>query len=178
MLVWQLLVIALLILLNGFFAMAELAVLSSRRARLEQMAEERVHGARAALKLLEDPTRLLSTAQAGITLIGVFAGAYSGATLAGPLSRLSPSSAVTPIRSRSAWWLSSSPTSRCWSASWFRRRIAFNNPERIAASVAPIMARLSFVGAPVVFLLRASTNALVKLLRIPDGRKARSARRR
>src|SRR3954469_6633270 len=85
---WQLFVIAFLILLNGFFAMAELAVLSSRRARLEQMADEKVRGARAALRLLEDPTRLLSTAQAGITLIGVFAGAYSGATLAEPLSRL------------------------------------------------------------------------------------------
>src|SRR5690242_8937036 len=88
--VWQVLVIVFLIFLNGFFAMSELAVLSSRRARLEQLADEKVRGARAALKLLEDPTRFLSTAQAGITLIGVFAGAYSGATLAGPLSAVLP----------------------------------------------------------------------------------------
>src|SRR5215207_3779120 len=88
--VWDLLVIAFLIILNGFFAMSELAVMSSRRARLEHMAEEKVRGARAALKLLDDPTRFLSTVQVGITLIGVFAGAYSGATLAEPLSRALP----------------------------------------------------------------------------------------
>src|SRR5262245_57792312 len=90
MLVWQILVIAFLILLNGFFAMAELAVMSSRRARLEHLADEKVAGARAALRLLDDPTSFLSATQVGITLVGVFAGAYSGATVAEPLSRILP----------------------------------------------------------------------------------------
>jgi putative hemolysin len=168
MLVVQLLVIALLILLNGFFAMSELAVLSSRRARLEQMADERVRGARAALKLLEDPTRFLSTAQAGITLIGVFAGAYSGATLAGPLS------ALFPKLGQYAYPVALAVVVVCITylsllvGELVPKRIAFNNPERIAAAVAPMMARLSVAFAPVVLLLRASTNALVKLLRIPD----------
>jgi putative hemolysin len=173
MLVWQLLVIAFLILLNGFFAMAELAVLSSRRARLEHMADERVHGARAALKLLEDPTRLLSTAQAGITLIGVFAGAYSGATLAGPLSRiLVPSFAgyAYPVALGVVVVLITYLSLLV--GELVPKRIAFNNPERIAAWVAPIMTRMSFVGAPVVFLLRISTETLMKLLRIPEKRES------
>jgi putative hemolysin len=166
--VWQILFILLLILLNGFFAMSELAVLSSRRARLEQLADEKVRGARAALKLLEDPTRFLSTAQAGITLIGVFAGAYSGATLAGPLA------GALPGLGEYAYPVALAVVVICITylsllvGELVPKRIAFNNPERIAASVAPIMARLSVIFAPVVFLLRASTNTLVTLLRIPD----------
>ncbi len=165
---WDILVIVLLILLNGFFAMSELAVLSSRRARLEQMADENVRGARAALRLLEDPTRFLSTAQAGITLIGVFAGAYSGATLAGPLSELLSAfgdyaySAALTIVVFGITYLS------LLVGELVPKRIAFNNPERVASAVAPFMARLSVVGGPIVFFLRASTNALVRLLRIPD----------
>ena len=73
-----------------------------------------------------------------------------------------------PIRSRSPWWWSASPISRCVIGELVPKRIAFNNPERVAASVAPFMARLSVAGAPIVFLLRVSTDALVKLLRIPD----------
>jgi len=167
--VWDILVIVLLILLNGFFAMSELAVLSSRRALLEHMAEEKKsRGARAALKLLEDPTRFLSTAQTGITLIGVFAGAYSGATLAEPLagvfSRLGDYAypvalAVVVVL---ITYLS------LLIGELVPKRMAFNNPERVAAGVAPFMTWLSIAGAPVVFLLRLSTDALVRLLRIPD----------
>src|SRR5215204_5151849 len=75
-------VVAFLIVLNGFFAMAELAVVSSRRPRLTAMAEAGSTGARAALKLLENQSRFLSSVQIGITLIGVLAGAFGGATLA------------------------------------------------------------------------------------------------
>ena len=82
----QLLIVFLLILLNGFFAMSELALVSSRKIRLEQMAESGSKGARRALKLAEDPTGFLSTVQIGITLIGIVAGAYSGATFADPLA--------------------------------------------------------------------------------------------
>ena len=67
-------ILLLLIAVNGLFAMAELAVVSSRRTRLEQLAEEGSRGARAALRLLDDPTRFLSAVQIGITLIGVLAG--------------------------------------------------------------------------------------------------------
>jgi magnesium and cobalt exporter, CNNM family len=166
--VWDILVIALLIILNGFFAMSELAVLSSRRARLEQMADEKVRGARAALRLLEDPTRFLSTAQAGITLIGVFAGAYSGATLAGPLSELLSAFGSYAYPVALAVVIVGITYLSLLVGELVPKRIAFNNPERVAAAVAPFMAKLSVAGAPIVLFLRVSTDALVKLLRIPD----------
>lgn len=166
---WELFVVAGLILLNGFFAMSELAMMSSRRARLEQLAEAGSRGARTALRLIEEPTRFLSTVQVGITLVGVFAGAYSGATLAEPLS-----DALTPALGRFA-----DPASVAIvvaAITYFSlvigelvpKRIALNNPERLAAGVAPFMKTLSTAGAPVIWLLRTSTEALVRLLRIPD----------
>ena len=82
---FELLIVAVLILLNGFFAMAELAVISSRRARLQAMADEGNRGARAALGLLDNSGRFLSSVQIGITLVGILAGAYGGANLAEPL---------------------------------------------------------------------------------------------
>src|SRR3954447_9334260 len=81
---FDVLVIGLLIALNGVFAMAELAIVSSRKPRLKAMAKARRRGAQTALDLAADPGRFLSTVQIGITLIGVVAGAYSGASLGGP----------------------------------------------------------------------------------------------
>ena len=75
-----------LIALNGVFAMSELAIVSSREARLRAMAKSGSAGAKAALALAADPSRFLSTVQIGITLIGILAGAYSGASLGGPLA--------------------------------------------------------------------------------------------
>ena len=86
MLTLELGVVAFLIVLNGFFAMAELAVVSSRRPRLAAMAEAGSAGARAALGLLENQARFLSSVQIGITLIGVLTGAFGGATLAEDLA--------------------------------------------------------------------------------------------
>src|ERR687889_940953 len=83
---FQIAIIILLILLNGFFAMSETALVSSRKARLRQRAKEGNGGARAALELAEEPNRFLSTVQIGISLIGVLAGAFGGATLAEPLA--------------------------------------------------------------------------------------------
>src|SRR3712207_6832099 len=82
----QVAIIVLLILLNGFFAMSETALVSSRKARLRQRAAEGKKGARAALELADSPNRFLSTVQIGISLIGVLAGAFGGATLAEPLT--------------------------------------------------------------------------------------------
>ena len=75
-----------MILLNGVFAMSELAIVSSRKARLEAMARARKRGARTALALAADPGKILSTTQIGITLIGIVAGAYSGASLGEPMA--------------------------------------------------------------------------------------------
>jgi putative hemolysin len=167
--VWELLVVALLILLNGFFAMSELAVVSSRRARLEQMAEQNNRGARAALKLIDDPTRFLSTVQVGITLVGVLAGAYSGATIAEPLG-----DALYPSMGRPAYPVAVAIVVigitylSLVVGELVPKRIALNDPERIAAAVARIMAALAKAGAPVVWLLRVSTEGLLKLLRVPE----------
>ena len=81
MLVFEIAIIVALTLLNGVFAMSELAVVSSRKSRLQHMADEGVRGARTALRLIDDPSRFLSTVQIGITMVGVVAGAYGGATL-------------------------------------------------------------------------------------------------
>jgi putative hemolysin len=169
--IWEIVLVLFLILLNGFFAMSELAVVSSRRARLEHLAEEGSRGAKAALKLIDHPTRFLSTVQIGITLVGIFAGAYSGATLAEPL----------------AAWLATIPTVGSWAyplsvgivvavitylsliiGELVPKRIALNNAERIAAFVAPPMTVISRIGAPLVGLLQISTEALLRLLGVPQ----------
>ena len=86
MLLINFLIVFFLILLNGFFAMSELAMVSAKRSRLQQLADDGSHGARRALKLVDDPTGFLSTVQVGITLVGIFAGAYGGSVLAEPLA--------------------------------------------------------------------------------------------
>jgi putative hemolysin len=80
-------VVLLLILLNGFFAMSELAIVSARPIRLRQLAEAGSKGARLALQLSEDPASFLSIVQIGITLNSVLAGAFSGATMTDPIAR-------------------------------------------------------------------------------------------
>jgi putative hemolysin len=82
----ELVIVVLLIILNGVFAMAELAIVSARKARLEQLANAGDRRARAALELANEPNQLLSTVQVGITLVGIFTGAFGGATLAGELA--------------------------------------------------------------------------------------------
>ena len=79
-------IILFLVALNGVFAMSELAIVSAREARLKAMAKAGRPGAQTALDLAADPGRFLSTVQIGITLIGILAGAYSGASLGGPVA--------------------------------------------------------------------------------------------
>src|SRR5262245_2995755 len=81
MLYLELTIVVVLTLINGLLALAELAVVSSRRARLQSLIDRQVVGARRALALAADPGRFLSTVQIGITLVGVLSGAFSGATL-------------------------------------------------------------------------------------------------
>ena len=111
----QIAVIVLLTLLNGFFAMSKTALVSSRKARLRQRAEEGDRGARAALELANSPNRFLSTVQIGISLIGVLAGAFGGATIADRWPELCvpcPCWQLTQGLSPSASWWSGSLTSR------------------------------------------------------------------
>ena len=167
MLWFELLVVVGLVLLNGLFAMSELAVVSARRARLQGLADSGRRGARVAIELQADPTRFLSTVQVGITLIGVLAGAYSGATLAGVLgARLA------------AWGLS--PTTAHALAiglvvvaitylsliigELVPKRLALADAAGIAARVAPPMRLLSRLGGPLIWLLEGSTELVLRAI--------------
>lgn len=106
----EFLIILLLIILNGFFAMSEIAMISARRSNLEMQARQGDAGARQAQKLIEDPDKFLSTIQIGITLIGILTGIYSGDALATKFGRSSPHSAFPCARPRS-WRRSRSSSS-------------------------------------------------------------------
>ncbi len=113
---FEIAVVVLLVLVNGVLAMAELSVVSSRPARLRARADHGSKGARAALGLAADPGRFLSTVQIGITLIGILAGAFSGATLGDIAGQLAadagPLAERRPGLSAMWWWLPPSPISR------------------------------------------------------------------
>jgi len=164
----QVAIIVLLILLNGFFAMSETALVSSRKARLRQRAEEGERGARAALELVDSPNRFLSTVQIGISLIGVLAGAFGGATLAGPLAdALRAVPALAPYAGPVAFgtvvvaitYLS------LILGELVPKRLALNGAEGVASRVAGPMRLISVITSPAVWLLSASTEAVLGLLR-------------
>ncbi len=166
--VWfEILIVILLILLNGFFAMSELAIVSARRARLKPLADEGHRGARKALELADDPTQFLSTVQIGITLVGIVAGAYSGATLSAPLARLIETwPLVAPYAYPVAVTLvvASITYLSLVAGELVPKRIAMNHAESIAIRVSPVMALIARIGAPLVFILRVSTNAILTLI--------------
>ena len=164
---WEILVVAFLIVLNGFFAMSELALVSARRVRLKQMAKQGRRGAATALRLLDDPVGFLSTVQIGITLVGIFAGAYSGATLAAPLADLLETFA--PIADYAdtiafAGVVVGVTYLSLVIGELVPKRIALNHAEAIAAAVAPTMSLLAWLGAPFVWFLRGSTQAVMAIL--------------
>ncbi len=166
---WELLVLAVLILINGFFAMAELAIVSSRRVRLQEMAKAGKRGAAAALSLIDDPVGFLSTVQVGITLVGIVAGAYSAATFAGPFGEILkniPAIAVYAEEIAFAVVVVAVTYFSLVIGELVPKRIALNHAETIAAAVAPLMRLLAKVGAPFVWFLRFSTHAVMALLRL------------
>jgi magnesium and cobalt exporter, CNNM family len=167
--VLQIAVIVLLILLNGFFAMSETALVSSRKARLRQHAEEGERGARAALELADSPNRFLSTVQIGISLIGVLAGAFGGATLAEPLAgALRSVPALAPYAGPIAFG------AVVVAITYFSlilgelvpKRLALNGAEVVASRVSRPMRLISVITSPAVWFLSASTDAVLRLLRV------------
>lgn len=164
----QFLTLLALILVNGLFAMAELAVVSSRRTRLEQLADEGSKGAAAALRLLEEPTRFLSTVQIGITLIGVLAGVYSGASFAEPLAAW----LVTHFPLLAPYAETASYVTVVIGVTYLSlvfgelvpKRWALVHPEAIAVVVARPMQWIARAGAPLVWLLQRSTDLVLRLL--------------
>lgn len=161
--------VVVLILANGLFAMAEIAVLSARKVRLQQRAEEGDRKARAALDLAESPGRFLSTVQIGITLVGVLAGAVGGATLSAPLALwIAHVPALAPYSQGLAVALVVAAITylSLVVGELVPKRLALGDPERIAANLARPMQSISRLSAPLVSLLTASTEGLVRLLRV------------
>jgi putative hemolysin len=160
-------IVILLTILNGVLAMSELAVVSSRPARLKVMSDQGSRGARLAIKLAEHPGRFLSTVQIGITLVGVLSGAFSGATLGARLSGWLLAQGLSP-----AWADGLGVGSVVVAITYLSlivgelvpKQVALRAPEAVAAKVAPAMTYLSKFALPLVWLLDASGKLLLGLL--------------
>ncbi len=165
-------ILVLLLLMNGFFAMAELAIVSARRSRLRQIAEEeKSQGARRALALAEDTTSFLSVVQIGVTLNSVLAGAFSGATLAEPLGqKLNEIPFLTPFGDPLAMGLTVVGVTylSLVIGELVPKRIGLAYAEQIAVRVSRLMQILARCVAPAVWILRLSTDLFLKILRLHD----------
>jgi putative hemolysin len=164
---FEALVIFLLIILNGVFAMSEMAVVSARKSLLQQWAEAGDAKARTALELANAPNQFLSTIQIGITLIGILAGAFGGATIARDFSAWLDDVPLLAPYSR-ALSLAIVVTITTYLSlivgELVPKRMALNNPERLAAALASPMRALSRVAYPVVHLLGRSTEFVLRML--------------
>ncbi len=163
---FEILTVVFLVALNGVFALSELAVVSSRRSKLKAMAKAGYKGARSALALADDPGRFLSTVQIGITLVGVLAGAFSGATLGVALEKYLIESGVSKdvaevlglgIVIVAITYLS------LIIGELVPKNIALRNAEGIACMVAPMMTYLARLASPLVWLLDSSTKLVLRL---------------
>lgn len=163
----ELSVVFFLILLNGVFAMSELAIVSSRRPRLAAMAEAGDRGAAAALKLKDDPSRFLSVVQVGITLIGILAGAFSGATLAAKLgAELDEVEWLRPYGQSAAFVLVVIAITyvSLVIGELAPKRLALLHADTISARIARLLAAMAVAGRPFVMLLTASTAVVLRLV--------------
>lgn len=163
----EIVIIFLLILINGFFAMSEIALISSRKVRLEQRAEEGDRGAAAALELTQSANRLLSSVQIGITLVSMFTGVLGGATLAAQLTKLLVKIPwLVPYASGVSLVLVVLLTTyfSLVLGELIPKRLGLNNPEKIASRVAGFMTFISKISAPIIHLLTASTDLGLRIL--------------
>ncbi|MGC4191985.1 MAG: hemolysin family protein [Thermomicrobiales bacterium] len=158
-------IVLLLIVANGLLSMSELAIVSARTVRLQQMADQGNDGATVALKLAAEPNRFLSTVQIGITLIGILNGAFGGATLSEPIAN-----ALRKVPFLDAWASSIAPILVVLVITYLSlvigelvpKRLALRNPERMASLMAPVLALLSKLMAPVATFLAASTEVVLR----------------
>ncbi|MEI6487117.1 MAG: hemolysin family protein [Sphingomonadales bacterium] len=161
-------VIAGLILLNGFFAMSELAIVSVRRPRMRGLAERGSKGAQVALDLAEDSNRFLSGVQIGITLVGIINGAYSGATLARPVGdRLTLLLGLPAHLSEDIGFavvIALATYASLIIGELVPKQFALRSPEAIAVRVAPFMAVFARATTPFVWVLDRSSRAVFRLL--------------
>lgn len=163
---FELIVAAFLILLNGLFALSELSVVSARKPRLTVLAEQGRAGARAALRLADKPGRFLSAVQIGITLIGILAGAFSGAALGARMSTILMGYGLAENVAEIAGYVIVIGAITFLSViigELVPKHLALKNAEGFACMVAPAMEMFSRVAAPVIWLLDASTRAILRL---------------
>ena len=162
----DILLLLILILLNGVFAMSEIAIVSSRRARLVQMADSGSAGARHALALASEPTRFLSSVQVGITCIGILNGAIGGASIA---SRLRTTFEQIPVLLPYADTLALAIMVAALTyvslivGELVPKRLALTQPETIASLIARPMQVLASIARPLVYLLSASTDTILRV---------------
>ena len=175
----DLIIIAGLILLNGIFAMSELAIVSARTGRLRSAANQGSSGAKTAIDLAADPGKFLSTVQIGITLVGIIAGAYSGASLGGPVGE-----GLEALGVPSDWAAEAGFALVIALTTYFSlvvgelvpKQVALRAAVPIAIAMSRPMALLAKVAAPLVWLLDASSGALIRLLGVkPAGQSAVTA---
>lgn len=163
----ELLIVVVLTLINGVLAMSELAIVRSRSARLQVMADQGSRGAVIALRLAADPGRFLSSVQIGITLVGVLAGAVSGATLGQRLAATLTDAGLAPALAQplgvggvvlAITYLS------LVLGELVPKQIALRAPEAVAVRIAPLLHAISVVAAPVVWVLDRSGKLVLRLL--------------
>ncbi|MCF2147185.1 hemolysin family protein [Desmonostoc muscorum LEGE 12446] len=164
---FEILIILVLIIANGVFSMSEMAIVSARKVRLQQLANQGDAKARVALKLAESPNHFLSTIQVGISLIGILTGAFGGATLA---NRLAVYVRLVPLLAPYSEPISFGIVVLIITylslivGELVPKRLALNNPEKIASTVAIPMRALSAIASPMVYLLSASTDLILRVL--------------
>jgi len=163
----EILAVLLLTVINGALSMSELAVVSSRAARLKVMAEDGVRGAQTALELAEAPGRFLSSVQLGITLVGILAGAVSGATLGRRLALVLNEAGLSRSLSDPLGVIIVVVLITYLSlvvGELVPKQIALRTPEEVAVRAAPFLRTMSVIVSPLVWLLDRSSNLLLRLL--------------
>ena len=164
---FEIAIILILILINGIFAMAEFAIVSVKKIRLQKRADEGDTRAAAALEIVNEPTQFLSTVQIGITLVGIFAGAFGGATLARELAaylnRIPSFASYSDLLSIVIVVLVITYLTLIF-GELVPKRLALNNAESIASAVAKPMRLLSLATAPLVIVLSHSTEAMLRVI--------------
>ena len=149
--------------------MAEIAIVSSRKSRLSQSANEGNEGSKVALELVNSPTKFLSTVQIGMTFTSIFAGAFGGGTIAFALAAsLRQIPLVAPYAPQLAFFLVVAVITylSLVIGELVPKRLAMNNPEKAANMLAPPMNLVSYITSPIVNLLSVSTDFIIKLLRV------------
>lgn len=163
----ELLIIFLLLLANGAFALAEIALVSARKSRLQHAADRGDFRARVALSLQAEPGHFLSTVQVGITLVGILTGAFSGGTLVTLLNaQLARAPALAPYSHPLSLGLVVMATTflSVVIGELVPKRLGLQNPEKVAVAMAVPMRRLSTFATPVVWILSRSSEGVLRLL--------------